>query len=318
MNSRVCPICGKEFVPTKDQTFCSAQCRGTSSRKLASQKAAEKARELREAKEREYLENPNYCKCCNKELSYKDRLKTFCNSSCAAIYNNSHRRLRKRDVNLTQQGEELYCKYCGKQCKNKNSKAQHEIRCKNNPDRLDPRTYIKPGHSKGHKGSNQYIKARELGLEFPEMSEETRRKIGNGWRGKHHTEEQKKRLSESMKTAVERCPESYSSSNVNGRVKHYEYRGSKMDGSWELEVVKFLDSKNIQWIKPGKGIPYQWEGKTHLYFPDFYLPEYNRYIEVKGYRRDRDLCKWKSVPNLIVLMRKDIEEIKQNKFNLGL
>lgn len=30
----------------------------------------------------------------------------------------------------------LYCKFCGKECKNKNSLIQHEIRCKKNPNRL--------------------------------------------------------------------------------------------------------------------------------------------------------------------------------------
>ena len=29
------------------------------------------------------------------------------------------------------------CKYCGKECKNKNSLIQHEIRCKLNPDKID-------------------------------------------------------------------------------------------------------------------------------------------------------------------------------------
>ena len=31
--------------------------------------------------------------------------------------------------------EEYICKYCGKVCKNKNSLVQHEIRCKENPNR---------------------------------------------------------------------------------------------------------------------------------------------------------------------------------------
>ena len=32
--------------------------------------------------------------------------------------------------------EEYICKYCGKVCKNKNSLVQHEIRCKENPNRI--------------------------------------------------------------------------------------------------------------------------------------------------------------------------------------
>lgn len=31
--------------------------------------------------------------------------------------------------------DDLNCKYCGKLCKNKNSLAQHEIRCSDNPER---------------------------------------------------------------------------------------------------------------------------------------------------------------------------------------
>ena len=28
------------------------------------------------------------------------------------------------------------CKYCGRECKNKNALTQHEIRCKSNPDHI--------------------------------------------------------------------------------------------------------------------------------------------------------------------------------------
>ena len=30
----------------------------------------------------------------------------------------------------------LYCKYCSRECKNNNSLAQHEIRCKLNPNKI--------------------------------------------------------------------------------------------------------------------------------------------------------------------------------------
>lgn len=32
--------------------------------------------------------------------------------------------------------DSLYCKYCGKLCKNKNSLAQHECRCDKNPNKI--------------------------------------------------------------------------------------------------------------------------------------------------------------------------------------
>ena len=60
----------------------------------------------------------------------------------------------------------MICKYCGKECKNKNSLVQHEIRCKQNPNRIEYSGYAaKKFNQIGHKGHNQYTKAKELGLE---------------------------------------------------------------------------------------------------------------------------------------------------------
>ena len=208
------------------------------------------------------------------------------------------------------------CQYCGKEYKNKKALVQHEIRCKLNPNKIDL-SYIKSGHSKGHKGGNQFTKAKEEGREII-ISEETRKKLGNYWRGKTHTEEEKQKISKGMKLAVQKYPESYSCSNVCGRVKHYIYNGFKIDGKWELEVAKYLDSKNIKWIKPIKGFEYIWNNDIHIYYPDFYLPEYDYYIEVKGYQRERDLCKWNSVERLIIIKDKEIKSIRENSYVLGL
>ena len=48
------------------------------------------------------------------------------------------------------------CKYCGKECKNKNSLVQHEIRCKENPNRI--KSGFELYNDRGHKGYNQYTK----------------------------------------------------------------------------------------------------------------------------------------------------------------
>ena len=208
------------------------------------------------------------------------------------------------------------CQYCGKEYKNKKALVQHEIRCKLNPNKIDL-SYIKSGHSKGHKGGNQFTKAKEEGREII-ISEETRKKLGNYWKGKKHTKEEKQKISNSMKLAVQKYPESFSSSNVNGRVKHYNYNGFKIDGQWELEVAKYLDSKNIKLIKPTKGFEYFWNNSIHIYYPDFYLPEYDYYIEVKGYQRERDIYKWNSVEHLIIIKDKEIKAIRENSYMLGL
>ena len=211
----------------------------------------------------------------------------------------------------------LKCKYCGKECKNNNSLAQHEIRCKFNPNKIDL-SYIKPGHSKGHKGTNQFIKAKELGLPQPIVSDSTREKLGNIWRGKKHSVEEINKISIGIRNAIKEHPESYSSTNVNGRVKHYLYNGIQLDGLWELEVAKYLDNKNIKWERPKNGFEYNWNNSNHIYFPDFYLPKYNYYIEVKGYQRERDLYKWASLNNLIIIKQKEIEKIRNNQYDISI
>lgn len=41
----------------------------------------------------EYFKNPKICKNCGELLPYNKRYNIFCNSSCAAKYNNKHRDL---------------------------------------------------------------------------------------------------------------------------------------------------------------------------------------------------------------------------------
>ena len=214
------------------------------------------------------------------------------------------------------------CKYCGKECKNKNSLAQHEIRCKMNPNKIDVKSnftqYNKDVKEEIRKKvySNQYTKSKILGLPKPEVKEETRKKLSNVWKDKTHKEETKKKISTTMKRVVKEKPESYSSSNVNGRVKKVEYNNQIFDSSWEVIVAKFLDENGYEWYKPTKGFEYIWKNDTHLYYPDFYIPSLNLYIEVKGYKRDRDEYKWVVVDNLIIIKNKEINSINKGTFKL--
>lgn len=64
--------------------------------------------------------------------------------------------------------------------------------------------------------------------------------------------------------------------------KKFEYNGIKLDSSYELEVAKELDKHNIKWERPSYFI---WEDDNHLehrYYPDFYLPEFNVYLDPKN------------------------------------
>lgn len=60
------------------------------------------------------------------------------------------------------------------------------------------------------------------------------------------------------------------------------YNGVKLGSSYELIVAKELDINNIKWIKP-KYIPYiDNKGTQRKYYPDFYLVEYDIYLDPKN------------------------------------
>lgn len=98
-----------------------------------------------------------------------------------------------------------------------------------------------------------------------------------------------------------------------GRCKTYEHNDLFLQGTWELSVAKSMDLENIDYTNRLKPFEYEWKNGVHLYYPDFYLPKYDLYIEVKGYEVERDHAKWKAVPNLVVLRQPEINRIKKGE-----
>lgn len=171
-------------------------------------------------------------------------------------------------------------------------------------------------HKTGKPGKNQFSKARELGLEKPVISLESRLKRSEAAKKQVWTEERRKKLSLSMREAVKRNPESYTSNNVCGRVKIEEYKNKKFHGKWEVLFAKWLDANEIIWEREIESFPYFWSNDWHLYFPDFFIPEYNVFVEIKGYETDRDRSKWSAVSNLIIIRGKEISKIKKDSFKI--
>ena len=96
----------------------------------------------------------------------------------------------------------------------------------------------------------------------------------------------------------------------SGRSKGSWYKNEYMDSSYELEYAKWLDKNKIKWIKNKIKFPYIFEGKERYYIPDFYLPDTDEYIEIKGFKTDKDDAKWKYFPySLKVLYRHDLNEL---------
>jgi ribosomal protein L24E len=206
----------------------------------------------------------------------------------------------------------MKCEICGKEYGTKQALNSH-LGWHNKPNRTSNFVEYSKKLKNGEVtkiSSNQYVKAKNEGR-VVEMSKSAREKIGNASRAAHKlrwTEDGRKRQSDSMKKAVRDNPESYSISNVSGRVKSYDYKDSngnnvKLKGTWELSVAEFLNKKNIKWTNIIEPFPYYWNDGWHLYFPDFYLYEYDIYIEVKGFERERDRCKWECLGEKLIKIK---------------
>lgn len=213
---------------------------------------------------------------------------------------------------------ECICRYCGKICKNDNSLRNHERLCKENPDRqILVSNFIKWNEyrrgKKLQKSSNQYKKAKELGYKIT-CSTETRQKLSKASKGRYHTKESKEKISLRMKEVVKNNP-NYSYSK-NKYFKKEIINGFRMDSSWESIFANYLNQNNIKWIKSKKSFKYIFENEEHSYYPDFYLEDFNLYIEIKGQETERDKAKYKVVDNLLVLRAKEIDEMNKNKFNI--
>jgi hypothetical protein len=198
----------------------------------------------------------------------------------------------------------LVCKFCNKICKNLNSQRNHERLCKENPNRQiqKPKSEVWKKAMKNKKGANQYTKALNLKLPKPQISDETRKKLSESSKKQIWSEDRRKIHSDIMKKVVEKNPDSYSSSN-RGRTKQIIFDGIKFQGKWELEFYQYCKKNNIQIERSNEWFEYEWNG-TRKYFPDFYLKQYELYVEVKGYETERDRAKWNFFPKKLKIIKK--------------
>ena len=77
------------------------------------------------------------CPVCRKEISN-------CNYERHLIsHKNNPKYHNKLQTRQSIDHDDLYCKYCGKLCKNKNRLAQHECRCDKNPNKIATKAWNK-------------------------------------------------------------------------------------------------------------------------------------------------------------------------------
>ena len=81
--------------------------------------------------------------------------------------------------------------------------------------------------------------------------------------------------------------------------------------TWEEKVALFLNSHAIMWTSGLYRFEYKdMQNNIRTYMPDFYLPDFNLFLEVKGFETDKDRCKWSQFPHtLLILKQSEIEDL---------
>ena len=64
--------------------------------------------------------------------------------------------------------------------------------------------------------------------------------------------------------------------------KREVYNGVTLDSSYEVAVAKSLDENNVVWERPSHGLKWFDGEQNRHYLPDFYLPEYDVYLDPKN------------------------------------
>ena len=198
----------------------------------------------------------------------------------------------------------MNCKFCEKECKNDNSLRNHQRLCKLNPERQttpfqdkDKQKEIAKIRGSKNQWSNTNYK----------LSDDTRKKLSKAAkeRNANESEESKAKRKATIAKKVENGEWHVSLAKDH----HYNYNGVDLHGTWELKYAKWLDENQIRWQRCKDSFSYVYEGKTRKYTPDFYLIDTDEYIEIKGYKTEKDEAKWAQFPEyrtLNVLLKDEL------------
>ena len=167
--------------------------------------------------------------------------------------------------------QDFICKYCGKICKNANSLRNHERLCKENPNhQISPFVKYNAGCSNGeriiwNKGLTKENDCRVKKQSNTLKGRYLRKELVSSFKDKHHTEENKKVLSEKRKKYLIEHPEA-----VPYKINHHSKQ------SYPEKYFRDLFDKDEILCKALS------EYRVNTYSLDFAFPEYKIDIEIDG------------------------------------
>lgn len=206
---------------------------------------------------------------------------------------NLSKHLRRHEVHpetFITKDNNITCEFCGKVCKNRNSYAQHKIRCRYNTNRIN--VYHDNFNTFGHVAWNKGLTKEtneSVRLTGKNVSKTLHEKISNGWKpyfatNDYWTLEKRLQLSETKKQFYKEHPEKHPNRIVCDRNRRTYIEQVAYD--WLVEnKIEFKEQ-------------YQTEFNGSLRFVDFYVPRYNLFIELDGvywHTYSKDLDKEKDI-----------------------
>lgn len=219
------------------------------------------------------------------------------------------------------------CQFCGSERHDTNSFKNHERRCKLNTNRKQQKftnyernsyaaietedivcSYGCGKNAKYRLKSGKYLCSRTTSA-CPAIIE----KIKNNQKNLVPNPLDLSKMIEKRRKISENMKSRYASGweHVCGRSKKYNYYSPiagkiKVDGTWELKVAKHLDAIAVNWCRNKKRFEYiRPDGSKSTYQPDFYVHEWELYLEVKGYETELDRAKWRQFPEKLEVWYKD-------------
>lgn len=168
----------------------------------------------------------------------------------------------------------ICCKYCSLNFEEiaPAQRANHSRWCELNPKSKDYRDSLSKRSITHNTGLKRTEETKEKIKELHRQGRYSHINYSSFFAGKRHSDETKELLRQKALASPHR----------RLKKKMIEYNGIMLDSTWELELAKRLDSINVEWIRPDPIVWVDEQGKSHHYFPDFYLPECNLFLDPKN------------------------------------
>ena len=290
-NKFICECCGKQHDGTYGSgRFCSKSC--SCSRKFSK----ESRKRISDSNKANAYKRYGYKKCiCGCVFTSTSLLEEH-QKNCDIYFKEKTKNDRNSEITSGN------CKYCGKFCKNGNSLYNHEIKCKENPNRL--LTIVKTDNFKKYReehGSWNRGLTKETDERLKKIGDNLKegyktKRIMPSFFGKHHTKETRLKMKKT-------------NGGVRKSIIPYKrgyYKGYHCDSSWELAYVIYNIEHNITFEQCHESFSYEYENETHKYYPDF--KEGDVYVEIKNFNSKKFIAKLEQFPFKIkVLYKEDVK-----------